>query len=59
MRPQVLRRLALIEQARIVERILRHPGRPTDRPVPRPARAPPLHVDDLAFQMEAPADATC
>jgi hypothetical protein len=45
-----LRLLALIEQARVVERILRHLGRPTDRP---------LHVDDLAFHMEAPADATC
>jgi len=54
-----LRLLALIEHARVVERILRHLGRPTDRPVPRPARAPPLHVDDLAFHMDAPADATC
>jgi len=53
-----LRLLALIEQARVVERILRHLGRPTDRPVPRPARPPPLPVDDLAFQRKACADAT-
>jgi Putative transposase len=36
-----LRLLALIEHARIVERILGHLGLPTDRPEPRPARAPP------------------
>jgi hypothetical protein len=53
-----LRLVALIERARVVDRILRHLGLPTDRPVPRPARAPPLHVDDLAVQVEAPADAT-
>jgi hypothetical protein len=41
-----LRLLALIEQARTVERILRHLGLPTDRPEVRPARAPPLPVDD-------------
>jgi Putative transposase/Transposase zinc-binding domain len=50
-----LRLIALIEQARAVERILRHLGLP-DRPKPRAARAPPL--DDLAVQMEAAADAT-
>ncbi len=43
-----LRLLAPIEHARIVERILRHLGLPTDRPEPRPARAPPQHVDDLS-----------
>jgi hypothetical protein len=32
--------MALIEHARVVERILRHLGLPTDRPVARPARAP-------------------
>jgi hypothetical protein len=32
--------------ARVVERILRHLGLPTDRPEPRPPRAPPLQVDD-------------
>jgi hypothetical protein len=36
-----LRLLALIEHARVVERILRHLGLPTDRAEPQPARAPP------------------
>jgi Putative transposase len=36
-----LRLLALIEQARTVERILRHLGLPTEVPAPAPARAPP------------------
>ena len=53
-----LRLLALIEHARIVERILRHVGLPTDRPEPRPARAPPRRVDDDACQLSATADAT-
>jgi hypothetical protein len=52
-----LRLLAHIEHARIVERILRHLGLPTDRPEPRPARAPPRHVNDLGCQVSA-ADAT-
>jgi hypothetical protein len=53
-----LRLLALIEHARMVERILRHLGLPTDRPEPRPARAPPRHVDDLAGKLSATPDAT-
>jgi hypothetical protein len=53
-----LRLLALIEHARIVERILRHLGLPTDRPESRPACAPPRHVDDLACRLSATADAT-
>jgi hypothetical protein len=53
-----LRLLALIEHARIVERILRHLGLPTDRPEPRPARAPPRPVDDFARQLTATPDAT-
>jgi hypothetical protein len=36
-----LRLIALIDHPRVVERILRHLGLPTDRPEPRPARAPP------------------
>ena len=52
-----LRLLALIEHARIVERILRHLGLPTDRPAPRPARAPPRRVDDPASPVWVPADA--
>ena len=35
-----MRRIALIEQAEVIRRILRHLGEPTD--VPAPARAPPL-----------------
>jgi hypothetical protein len=38
--------LALIEQARTVERILRHFGLLADRPEAPPARAPPLPTDD-------------
>jgi len=53
-----LRLLALIEHPRIVERILRHLGLPTGRPEPRPARAPPRHVDDVACQLSTPPDAT-
>jgi hypothetical protein len=51
-----LRLLALIEHAQVVERILRHLGLPTDRPEPRPPRAPPSQVDDPACQLGAPGD---
>ena len=37
-----LRLIALIEAAAVIGRILRHLGLPTDLPVARPARAPPL-----------------
>jgi hypothetical protein len=37
-----LRLIALIEDAAVVGRILRHLGVPTEIPAPRPARAPPL-----------------
>jgi hypothetical protein len=37
-----LRLVATIDQRAVVDRILRHLGLPTDLPVPRPARAPPL-----------------
>ena len=53
-----LRLLALIEHARAVERILRHLGLPTDRPEPRPVRAPPLQADDPESQLLAAPDAT-
>jgi hypothetical protein len=53
-----LRLLALIEHARVVERLLRHLRLPTDRPEPRPPWAPPLLVDDPGCQLGAPADAT-
>jgi hypothetical protein len=36
-----LRLVALIEEAAVVGRILRHLGLPTEIPPPRPARAPP------------------
>ena len=48
--------MALIEHTQIVDRILRHLGLPTDRPEPRPPRAPPLPGDDLC-QFDPPADA--
>jgi len=39
-----LRLIALIEEAAVIGRILRHLGMPTEIPPPRPARAPPLRV---------------
>jgi uncharacterized protein YbaR (Trm112 family) len=36
-----LRVIALIEEAAVIDRILRHLGLPTEPPAPRPARAPP------------------
>ena len=38
-----LRLVGLIEQASVVQRILRHLGLPTEIPERRPARAPPRH----------------
>jgi hypothetical protein len=50
-----LRLVALIEQAPVVRRILRHLGLPTELPEPRPARAPPRRPDACADQsQEAP-----
>jgi hypothetical protein len=40
-----LRLIALIEEAAVIDRILRHLGVPAAIPAPRPARAPPLQVD--------------
>ena len=37
-----LRLVALIEEAAVIDRILRHLGLPTETPAPCPARAPPL-----------------
>jgi hypothetical protein len=34
--------IALIEEAAVIGRILRHLGLPIEMPAPRPARAPPL-----------------
>jgi len=39
-----LRLIALIEEAAVIERILRHLGLPTEIPAPRPARAPLLRM---------------
>ncbi len=36
-----LRLIALIEEAAVIDRILRHLGLPTQTPAPRAARAPP------------------
>jgi hypothetical protein len=40
-----LRLVALIEQAAVIQRILRHLGLPPEIPAPNPARAPPLSLD--------------
>ena len=40
-----LRLIALVEEAAVIDRILRHLGLPTAIPTPRPARTPPLPVD--------------
>ena len=42
-----LRLVALIEEASVVERILRHLGLPTQAPEPRPARAPPRRLETV------------
>jgi hypothetical protein len=42
-----LRLLALITHRAVAERILRHLGLPTERPVPRPARPPPASASAL------------
>jgi hypothetical protein len=36
-----LRLIALIEEAAVIDRMLRHLGLPTETPAPRPARAAP------------------
>jgi hypothetical protein len=47
--------MAVIGQAIIVERILRHLGLPTDRPEPQPGRAPPrsAFVPELSAEDDA------
>ena len=44
--------VALIEQASVVQRILRHLGLPTEVPEPRPARAPPRRLEPLDDQSQ-------
>jgi hypothetical protein len=41
-----MRLIALIEQAAVVQRMLRHLGLPSDVPQPHPARAPPIPPED-------------
>jgi len=44
-----LRLIALIEEGRVIRRILDHLGEPSEVPAARPPRAPPIpwgHVDD-------------
>jgi hypothetical protein len=43
-RAKRLRVIALIEEAAVIGRFLRHLGLPVAIPAPRPARAPPLPV---------------
>jgi hypothetical protein len=47
-----LRLVALIEQADVVQQILRHLGLPTEVPEPRPARAPPRRLGTLEDQSQ-------
>src|SRR5581483_5480648 len=56
-----LRLVALIDQASVIQRILRHLGLPTDVPEPRPARPPPCTVDPIEDQShDVPeSDAAC
>ncbi len=47
-----LRLVALIEQAAVVQQILRHLGLPTAVPETRPARAPPQRLETLEDQSQ-------
>jgi hypothetical protein len=49
-----LRLVALIDQASVIQRILRYLGLPTDVPEPRPARAPPRHLGPEDQSQQAP-----
>jgi uncharacterized protein YbaR (Trm112 family) len=40
-----LRLIALIDEAAVIARILRHLGLPTETPAARPARAPPRPIE--------------
>jgi len=53
-----LRLMALIENARVVARILRHLGLPTDLPDLKAARSPQLPVEDAAWPRDTAGDAT-
>lgn len=47
-----LRLVALIDEASVIERILRHLGLPTHVPEPRPARAPPRSLEFIEDQSD-------
>jgi hypothetical protein len=47
-----LRLVALIDQASVIQRILRHLGLATDVPEPRPARPPRCPVDPIEDQSQ-------
>ena len=47
-----LRLVALIDQASVFQRILRHLGLPADVPEPRPARPPPCAIDPIEDQLQ-------
>jgi hypothetical protein len=48
-----LRLLAVIEEGRVIQRILRHLGLPTAIPAPRPSRAPPIPFDHVKTHIDA------
>ena len=57
-----LRLIALIEEAAVIQRILRHLGVPTEIPAPRPARAPPLRMgapDQAGWAADTPVFDPC
>jgi len=53
-----VRLIAVIEQADVIRRVLRHLGEPTDVPAPSPARAPPhaRDCDDVTARSHAEFD---
>jgi hypothetical protein len=51
-----LRLVALIEQASVVPRIVRHLGLPTEGPEPRPARAPRRRLETLEDSSRDPPE---
>jgi uncharacterized protein YbaR (Trm112 family) len=55
-----LRLIALIDEAAVIARILRHLHLPTEVPTPRPGRAPPLFAPgDLAEDSDVSAFVRC
>jgi hypothetical protein len=57
-----LRLIALIEEAAVIQRILRHLGVSTEIPAPRPARAPPLPMgppDQAGWAADTPVFDPC